>query len=160
MMKHKINKINNLKEKSMSKQNKIKKVVEEKSTKEKPEVKKEVKLYHDKETLVRMYEKEGMSCGQIARHFSVTRTAILIQMKKHNIDLSKTRKSASKDAKKNYQDKKWLETQIEKGATILNIAKNQGVSYTTVHYFAKTLLGDARKIEVSKKNNSKTKSKK
>ena len=153
MMKHKINKFNNLKEVAMAtKQNKI--------SKEDVRKQKIIKPYHDKETLVRMYEKEGMSCGQIAKHFSVTRTAILIQMKKHNIDLSKTRKSASKDAKKNYQNKKWLETQLEKGATIFSIAKNQGVSYTTVHYFAKTLLGDARKIEVSKKNNCKTKSKK
>ncbi len=144
----------------MSKQNKTKKMVDEKSTKEKPKVKKEVKPYHDKETLVRMYEKEGKSAGEIARMFNVSRAAVLFQMRKHNIPIT-TRKTAAKDADKRYRDKNWLSKHLKSGKSIFQIAKDCKVSYSSVRLPAikfglGTEIEQGRKVRKAKKQRPKT----
>jgi hypothetical protein len=65
----------------------------------------------------------------IARECGVSRAAVLLQLKKFGIDVSKTRKTKSANAKSDYLNKTWLTAQLKKGVSIFRISKDQGVSY-------------------------------
>lgn len=112
------------------------------------------------EVLKDLYQKQKMSAGQIARMFNVSRAAVLFQMKKHGIQIT-TRKTKSADAKEDYKKKAWLTSQLKKGISIFQIAKQQGVSYTSVRNQALKLcdahiIEEGRKVRKQKKQKPKT----
>lgn len=105
--------------------------------------------HKDADVLKDLYQKQKMSAGQIAKMFKVSRSAVLFQMRKHDIPIT-TRKTKSAEAKEEYKKKAWLTAQLKKGVSIFQIAKQQGVSYTSVRNQALKLC-DARIIEEGRK---------
>jgi hypothetical protein len=91
----------------------------------------------------------------------VSRAAVLFQLKKHGIDVSKTRKVKSKNAKSDYLNKTCLTAQLKKGVSIFKISKDQGVSYASVHRQAMKLvpahiIEEGKKVRKAKKEKAKT----
>jgi len=127
-------------QKSPSKE--VKLAQKQKSKKEKKEKAKTTqgKAYQDKAILVPMYEKQNMSAGMIATHFGVTRSVILYFLKKFGVDVSKTRRAKSPDAKEDYKNADWLVKQVQGGKSLFKISKECGVAYGTVHRFAEKLV--------------------
>jgi Zn-dependent peptidase ImmA (M78 family) len=136
------------------------------ATKKQTKTKKEkqatvVQNHQNPEVLRDMYKKKGMSAGAIGRHFDVSRAMILYRLKKCGIDVSKTRKEKSKNAKSNYLNKTWLTNQLKKGISIFAIAKQQGVSYASVSRQAHKLvpahiIEEGRKARMQKRQKPKT----
>ena len=107
------------------------------------------KAYKQEDIIVPMYN-DGMSAGEIARKFDVSRGVILHFLKKFDVDVSKSRKVKSPNAKEDYKKKTWLTNQLKKGISIFAIAKDCKVSYATAHNQAMKLV-DARVIEEGRK---------
>lgn len=78
-----------------------------------------------------LYVKQGMSAGEIARQFNVSRGVVLNHMRKAGITIT-TRKATKPGAKTQYKNPTWLRKAIEAGKSVYQIAKEQGVSYTSV----------------------------
>jgi hypothetical protein len=121
--------------------------------------------HKDEKFLREAYEKAGWSAGTIARECGVSRAAVLFQLKKHGIDVSKTRKTRKPGSKQDYKNKTWLTNQLKKGLSIFTIAKQQGVSYASVSRQAMKLvpahiIEEGKKVRKAKKEKSKTAKKK
>ena len=97
-----------------------------------------------------------MSAGEIARKFDVSRGVILHFLKKFDVDVSKTRKTKSADAKEDYKNKTWLTNQLKKGISIFAIAKDQKVTYATVMNQTRKLV-DAHVVEAGRELRKKQK---
>ncbi len=78
-----------------------------------------------------LYVKQGLSAGAIARQFGVSRAVVLHHMRKCGIKIT-TRKTAKPGAKSDYKKPTWLRKALEAGQSVYQIAKDQGVSYTSV----------------------------
>jgi transposase len=87
--------------------------------------------YKNPQVLEDLYVKQGMSAGQIAKQYGVSRGVILHHMRKAGITIT-TRKTAKPGAKSNYKNATWLRKALEAGKSVYSIAKEQGVSYTSV----------------------------
>lgn len=116
------------------------------------------------EVLKDLYQKQKISAGQIAKMFNVSRAAVLFQMRKHNIPIT-TRKTKSADAKEDYKNKTWLTAQLKKGISTFQIAKQQGVTYSSVHRQAMRLvpahiIEEGKKVRKAKKQKPKATAKK
>jgi DNA-binding CsgD family transcriptional regulator len=116
------------------------------------------------EVLKQLYVDEKKSAGEISRIFKVSRGAVLAQLRKHGIKITtrKTRKPGSKD---DYKKKAWLTSQLKKGISIFQIAKQQGVSYASVRNQAMKLcdahiIEEGRKVRKQKKQKPKITTKK
>ena len=114
------------------------------------------KAYQQKDIIVPMYQKDGMSAGEIARKFDVSRGVILHFLKKYDVDVSKTRKTKSADAKEDYKNKTWLTNQLKKGISIFQIAKDCKVTYATVMNQTRKLV-DAHVVEAGRELRKKQK---
>lgn len=87
--------------------------------------------YKNPMILENLYVKEGKSAGAIARQYGVSRGVVLHHMRKAGITIT-TRKTAKAGAKSNYKNATWLRKALEAGKSVYQIAKDQGVSYTSV----------------------------
>jgi DNA-binding CsgD family transcriptional regulator len=85
-----------------------------------------------------LYVKQGMSAGAIARQYGVSRGIVLHHMRKAGITIT-TRKTAKAGAKSNYKNATWLRKALEAGKSVYQIAKDHGVSYTSVRMQAMKL---------------------
>jgi DNA-binding CsgD family transcriptional regulator len=96
-----------------------------------PTVVVEVLDFKNPQMLEQLYVKQGKSAGEIARQFNVSRGVVLHHMRKAGITIT-TRKATKPGAKSQYKNPTWLRKAIEAGKTVYQIAKDQGVSYTSV----------------------------
>ena len=101
------------------------------ATKTAPTVVVDVADHKNPQVLRQLYEVEKMSAGAIARQFSVSRGVVLHHMRKVGITIT-TRKTAKAGAKSQYKNPTWLRKALEAGKSVYQIAKDQGVSYTSV----------------------------
>jgi transposase len=110
---------------------KTKKAVAKTATKPSPTVVVDEVDHKNPQVLRQLYEVEKMSAGAIAKRFSVSRGVVLHHMRKAGITIT-TRKTAKAGAKSQYKNPTWLRKAIEAGKSVYQIAKDQGVSYTSV----------------------------
>ena len=112
--------------------------------------------------LENLYVKQGMSAGQIAKQFGVSRGVVLHHMRKAGITIT-TRKTTKAGAKSQYRNPTWLRKAIESGKSVYQIAKDQGVSYTSVRVQALKLspaVNGNKKASPKKKTTTKPTAKK